>query len=150
MFGIHLGSSETSFLLNVMHLAYENVQLHCSGHHCRRFTKQNVNLGKHPLKIRTKPNAVVLRIFVSAYHVLFIIYPPQWVNNSKSVLLLPLVWAKASAIALQKQHAIGLIASVNHNYHLYPRLDHKNGLFLPPTTSVQIFVRNGSIGLANP
>jgi hypothetical protein len=26
------------------------------------------------------------------------------------------VWAKASAIALQKQHAIGLIASVNHNH----------------------------------
>ena len=70
----------------------------------------------YPLKIRTKPNAVVLRIFVSAYLVLFIIYPPQWVNNSKSVLLLPLVWAKASAIALQKQHAIGLIASVNHNH----------------------------------
>ena len=76
---------------------------------------------------------------------LFIIYPPHWVNNSKSVLLLPLVWAKASAIALQKQHAIGLIASVNHNYHLYPRL-----CFFPLPQAYRVSLETVQSGLPTP
>ena len=125
--------------------------LYFSGHHCRRFTKQSVNRGKHPLKIRTKPNAVVLRIFVSA-PTSCCLYPPQWVNNSKSVLLLPLLWAKASAIVLQKQYAIGLIASVSHNYHLYraSTRSQKWVVFSPYHKRTKFRYRNGSIGLANP